>query len=373
MITSGILLKVEEGKEFMVQEEYYNGFKTRENHLRSLDALRMLLSLFEDVELANYLVTEIESFEEVLRESLHCLNEDKVITDIFTFIMDRINNDEHDGLVSELFYALQKQVDARTFQIDQLTRILDGAFLDVKKMNYHESSKYNRLFRLLVEKLDLNVKNATILISFFIKKIYESQLLNEKNQEEMKLIFETLVEKCSGQWVSEVIAKRRPQTTIVETPLLPPGTIYYKETLSGHNAVLIEVPKQKRDILYQGTTYKQVGHPKMLFSFAVKDNKIADMRIFTVKNQPIMENTRIYQYPFPHVYDNFTVCWNHKGMEIKGLGDLPRVINLFFRSPNSNHLMRGNAKEVFKKLQGNDFDDPTLIETEYTLGRLLGI
>lgn len=136
----------------------------------------------------------------------------------------------------------------------------------------------------------------------------------------------------------------------------------YQEESDGTKIVVLERERARRDVIFHNTPYSQVGHPKLLFAFLVKQDMIRACQIVVVKDVSIKPKTKLYRYPFSNVYSENRACWPElTNIKIKSLFELQNLPDLFFNSPANNHLFEGeNLREWFYKLQNKDFDDSAL-------------
>lgn len=147
------------------------------------------------------------------------------------------------------------------------------------------------------------------------------------------------------------------------TGLLPLGTRLYK----GSNAnfgIVIETPAKVRDMTlskYNSTGSKrineviQVPYPVCLFYFNIKDGKMWDTRIHSLKYPIQSENDQLYCFPYSNVYRDGRVCWGEVTIpKIVKPMDLVGVINLFLGSQFNGDLAGGNFTPP-KDKNFNDF------------------
>ncbi|MGZ0049330.1 hypothetical protein [Brevibacillus gelatini] len=100
----------------------------------------------------------------------------------------------------------------------------------------------------------------------------------------------------------------------IETPTLPVNCVkhIWINRAQKIQMVFIEVPKGKWDIAYYNTAFKQVGFPRMLFGYRIRDGRIQQMHILAVKDKGrIREDTELYKFPYANV-SNGMVCMGGK-------------------------------------------------------------
>jgi len=139
---------------------------------------------------------------------------------------------------------------------------------------------------------------------------------------------------------------------------------------SGKTVVLVEDPPQVRRVQYFDRPY-QIPVPRCLFRFTIANGAVVDSRVVATTD-PIpgaawlpRNDTPVYRFPFPNVYDDTHVCWGRrtvlpavKPVEVAGL------VNMFYGIPFNGDLAsvglpmswRGESVQgiewVFQKIRG---------------------
>lgn len=165
------------------------------------------------------------------------------------------------------------------------------------------------------------------------------------------------------------------------TPILPKGCIHYCRYTSGKEYFILEYDERHSDFLFYGTTYSNVGIPKLLFFVEVLNKKIVGTKVVAVKDHFVLPDTELFRWPFTNVYSHdFSICWGSVILpdinEQYEISALPRV---FLNQENTLHLYMGSNKsgkefrEILGQLQGKDFDDDILLSTGFKLEYFLKI
>lgn len=117
----------------------------------------------------------------------------------------------------------------------------------------------------------------------------------------------------------------------------------------GHiKKVLLFFPIGCFDFKAQERTYKKIEFPSMLFLFEVEGKKITNTKIVALKDitdkKSIKPTTKIYRYPFTHVYDDLHVCWGSNTLpEITSLHQLEGIPYMFVNSHSAVNHLSGKA------------------------------
>lgn len=362
----GVNFYIEDNKPVQYRE-YINGLVAKEKYVPTDTFIMFSLHMMKDEELIWYLLNNIENYSEVFEEVLKGLykhNKFDALNQFMSFLSDKMN-EKHPEFVQTFFTSMAKHIRLQDSSPNELTQQLNAITQKVEQFNYAEAAVFNKLFYALINKLNLNEKASVPTTNYVLRKVMESDYLREKNSNEIKAIFETILTNCDNDWVDNAIMRRRPKASKVQTPMLPPGTIHYKQTLAGHHVVIMEVPKQLRNVRLGKIEVGEVGHPKLVVIFTLnKELTIIDMRVAAVPNVPVDFDTPLFKFPYNNVFRNCGVCWPDKNMTLKSLVHLPMVIDLFFNSPYSQDILGTHRVEDFLN---KEFDDKQLVPNELTL------
>ncbi|MBO8160585.1 MAG: hypothetical protein H0Z24_03020 [Thermosipho sp. (in: Bacteria)] len=142
----------------------------------------------------------------------------------------------------------------------------------------------------------------------------------------------------------------------VKTPVLPQGTVAYKESVNNEKyAVALLVSGKKRWTAYFKDRF-QVPYPNLIFFLEVESEKITNSTVVAVKDTVINRETQLFHYPFSNVYSNTKICWGTIGLgdfKIKEPRQLEMVPELFFGAENNNDLYvnKKPLRQLFEELE----------------------
>lgn len=329
-----------------------NGLTVSDRRVLMDDLLKALFRMMEAHELTQLILAEEKDSLETIFDPVFQSQEPKIIFRCLELILNRCNSEDDMGLLSVIFRAIAERFDLSTVNEESLNSLLTLLLARVEHVN--DEDAILSLFMTLLKKINI-AEGRKEVIGLLLHAIAQ-RARNEKDNDVKR-------------WFQEQITSYMPAQKTVTTPLLPPGTLLYQEELSGRKIVVLELEKQRRDILYYNTPYSAVGHPKLLFEFVIRGKEIEQCRVFALKDGPVKPSTRLYQYPFGNVFQDFRACWPQLNeIEITQLTQLRNLPTLFFKSSTNDHAYSGkNLRELYISLQGNDFDDETLSDTGLTV------
>ncbi|MCA1064617.1 hypothetical protein QTG56_23710 (plasmid) [Rossellomorea sp. AcN35-11] len=243
-----------------------NGVEVGKREVLVDDYIRSLIGSLNDEELLGYLMHE--NFLETVQTYLTREVDEDIYNEIFKLFINNSNEftdtdiKKHEQF-TKLITILLEKVNVKEVNENLLEDLLKNIFLNVKSADLKDMAAYNKLFRVLLEKIDIH-KGSSIVIRDFMSRILD-KMNNTKNEEDLKAIFDVIVEKgAKRDWLEKVISDRKPHTSFQKTPILPAGTVFYKESIGGLKTIIMEVPKHQRDVEFKQLQYKSVGHPNLL-------------------------------------------------------------------------------------------------------------
>ncbi|GGG18306.1 hypothetical protein [Paenibacillus abyssi] len=319
-----------------------DGFTVREQAIRVDELFLAFTGMMEPSDLKRVLMQSSDVVSEVVKPALENLNGENLAKVLSTIVGQAEGTDSMPLIVS-----LYKSV-ASKFDLSKLDPTSFAGFLNyvLQRVTELEDDKaLADLFLVLLSK----VKIASTRNSEMIRSVIG--VMSNIQDAEVK------------QFFREAISEFSPVVKTACTPILPKGTVLYQEESNGTKIIILERDKAQRNVQFHDSVYEQVGHPKLLFAFAVRGKHIRGCRIFAVKDAVIKPATELYRYPFANVYkEDQRACWPElSGIEINNLFELQNLPELFFNSPANNHLFQGeNLREWLMKLQGKDFEDKQL-------------
>lgn len=329
-----------------------NGFTVSDHRVYMDDLLKALFGMMEAHELAQLILAEEKGSLDQILEPVFKSQNPKIIFRCLELVLNRCKSENDMRMLSVIFRSI-----AERFDLSQV---------DEKSLNH--------MLNLILGRVNHLVDEDT-LIHLFISLLKKINVADAR-KEVIGLLLRELSERAATEkdndikrWFQDQITSYMPAQKTVTTPLLPQGTLMYQEELSGRRIVVMEVEKQQQDILYYNTHLRAVGHPKLLFEFVLLGKRIEGCRIFALKDGPIKPTSQLFQYPFGNVFKNYSACWPQLNeIEITQLTQLRNLPKLFFKSSTNDHAYSGkNLRELYINLQGNDFDDETLVYTGFTV------
>ncbi|KZE68019.1 hypothetical protein AWM68_17775 [Fictibacillus phosphorivorans] len=200
--------------------------------------------------------------------------------------------------------------------------------------------------------------------------------------EEMLIVENRLVEGSFKMSVQELFATIQDATVgddHIPTPLLPTNCLkhVWVNRVGNVHRVYVEVPKKRWDITYHNQAFKDVGFPRMIFRYMIKNQSVELETIVAVKDQVLIkEDTPIFHFPFSHVSTEGYVCMGgNKFPDVKAIQQLGTFHTVFLSSPfqddyGAKTTTGKQIREIFTSLKGNDFNDEWLLKKNKTFNEL---
>lgn len=354
-----------------IVESLNNGIPMNRRTVIPSDLALSMLGILEDEAIVSHLISE-KNFDEIFEGffNIHHYNGEPLI-DEMTAIIDMalryIDEAEADSeVVKEFFLTLVSRLDPNEFSeektVDALRRFLS------RIREFEDPNAIKDLFYYLLDEVNLlgDLKGA------YAGRILQQLFAHAKNTLDKELVhslFEVTSKVADQEWILEVLERHIPKKKACSSPLLPKNCFIYQEMLDGAKLVGIEVEAQRFDIQYHRKHFEDVGHPKMLFLFTVRGQKVLGCKIVCVKDQVLTPDTQLYRYPFSNVHGDTSTCWpDLKTYQVKSIAHVGTMPFAFIHSQNNEHLYSGvNLGEKYFNLQGKDFDNDTLVPMNETL------
>lgn len=208
---------------------------------------------------------------------------------------------------------------------------------------------------------------------FVIRLRDDSLPIIEEYQNDIKL--------GEGLYLHEDVAEalvRSYTTGVVQTPILPRGTLYYTESHEGMACFcFMEVPPHRRTVYYHEAIIEDIPFPRLIFGFELKKGdqyQISKVWIGAVDDQCPNEESEVYYYPYTNVYPDFKVCWGSAELpRLARISQLTTIPELFFGSPNSDCLYSSanqsgmSYRELVETIKGQEFPTTYLKKTGLSL------
>lgn len=359
---STLVVTIEDHKPIEVKR-FEEGIQTGKRKMLTDDFLVSILELMEDKEIVRFLMKK--RYLNIIEEYLENGEDDIVFSDLLSIILKRVKYEseklESNTIYLELFKQMIERVDITKINSKWLNDILKATMKNVDSIN-EDMNVFQDLLLLLLEKGNVN-ENLLIPTLSKILKAAANKVSATENKEELRILLESFVKNVEGEWVEQILLKNAPNRVIYDG-FMPKNIVSYSKTLK-FERVILEVPKGKHHIKYHNVDIKDVGHPRLLFSFIIKDERISSMGLVAVKDKILTEESQIYRYPYSNVHDSGLVCWSYGQYEIDNLQKLQHIPYIFLSTPNNTHLS-DNVREMYTSFSGKDFDENILVPMNKT-------
>lgn len=149
----------------------------------------------------------------------------------------------------------------------------------------------------------------------------------------------------------EEVKKMDYKVPVMETPVLPRGTVKYMALPDGTVVLFMEQVAFNWDIQYHNTVYKGVPFPNLLFifSFVPAGNdtyKISKKKIFAFKDKVLRDTTELYHFPYSHVHLSGDMCYFMDG-QINDLAQMSSFIYNWYNASFTDHYYDRNERNGF--------------------------
>jgi hypothetical protein len=357
-----------------IVETVNNGIPMNRRTIVPSDLALSMLGVIEDEAVVSHLIRN-KNFDEVFEsffDTNHYNGETFVdeMCSIISMAMKYVDEAENSEIIQAFFQALVSRFDPTDYSESETIETLRKLLSQVRK--FEDPSAIQELFFYLLEEVNLlgDLKGP------FAGKVLKQLLSNAKSSLDRNLIhtlFQVTSEAAETDWILEVLERHIPKKKACSSPLLPKNCFIYQEMLDGAKLVGIEVEAQRFDIQYHRKQFEEVGHPKMLFLFTLRGQKVVNCMLVCVKDQVLTPETELYKYPFSNVHGSTNTCWpDLHSYEVKSIAHVGTMPFAFIHSSNNEHLYTGvNLGEKYNELQGKDFDHDTLVPLGITFNEWL--
>jgi hypothetical protein len=357
-----------------VVENINNGIPMNRRSIVPSDLAISMLGIIEDEAIVTHLIRE-KSFDEVFESFFNTqhYNEENFVDEMCSIIsmaMKYVDKAESGEVVQAFFMTLVSKFDPTDFSETDTVETLRKFLSQIRK--FEDPSAVQELFYYLLEEVNLlgDLKGP------FAGRILKQLLSSVKSSLDRNLIhslFQATSEVAETAWILEILERHIPKKKACSSPLLPKNCFIYQEMLDGAKLVGIEVEAQRFDIQYHRKQFEEVGHPKMLFLFTLRGQKVINCMLVCAKDQVLTSETALYKYPFSNVHGSTNTCWpDLNSYEVKSIAHVGTMPFAFIHSSNNEHLFTGvNLGEKYHELQGKDFDQDTLMPLGITFNEWL--
>ncbi|OIJ11481.1 hypothetical protein BKP35_12115 [Anaerobacillus arseniciselenatis] len=347
-----------------VVENVNNGISMNRRTVIPSDLAISMLGILEDEAIVTHLLRE-KSFDQVFEGFFNLQNyngeplieEMNAIIDLAFRYIDESDCDSE--VLNSFFLTLVSRFDPNDFSEKETIKALRRFLSKVRE--FENSDIIHELFYYLLDEVNLlgDLKGA------YAGRILKQLLTRARNSLDKEMIhslFQVTSNVADQEWVLEVLERYIPKKKACSSPLLPKNCFIYQEMMDGAKLVGIEVEAQRFDIQYHRKRFEEVGHPKLLFLFTLRGQRVLSCKIVCVKDQVLTPETQLYRYPFSNVHNNTSTCWpDLRSYQMKSIAHVGTMPFAFIHSQNNEHLFIGvNLGEKYNELQGKDFDHDTL-------------
>jgi hypothetical protein len=359
---SELIARFKEGQPVSVEKYDSKGLLIGQRKTVFNDFALSLMSELESPELIYFMIQNhhldvIEKFlenDEAANGHMKLLN---IMYDILdTNIKTTNGNIKEDKKFKALLFSLIGKIDWNTYSLENLNHFLEKSLERVSKAKSNEPME--KILNTLLAKLHVFEESEKNMVKNVLTDTAK-RAAKTGNQKYLRMLFEATINSASKTWVTEALVKNEPDLPVGS--MVPPKNLVYFQQRMKSQVYVIEVPKNQIRIKFHDVPFDNVGHPRMLFTFKVKDGRILNMYIHAVhEKEPIDNNTPLYKYPYSNVHDDGLVCWSgYRNEEIRRSKDLEMIPLLFLNQPNNSHL-GSETREMVEAYCGKEFPDEQL-------------
>ncbi|MFS1519520.1 hypothetical protein V1503_24135 [Bacillus sp. SCS-151] len=352
-------------------EEYFNGIKVNRKRVTATDLSLAMLDMIDNEDIVSHLLEDkslvdvFSGFFEMDKDHERDLEDD--VFQVLSLLFDYIDQADDQSIITAILNTVSWHFDPIELADEAVQEIFKKLLHKVQSIENEDV--LSNILGALIDKINLieGVKDKHI--KTILSQVLKRATLS-KHEELIHSLFKVTAEKAKKKWIMDVLQPYIRNEKKCTSPILPKGCFLYQELMNGEKVVGIEVDKQRVNIDYHRRSFKQVGHPRLLFIFRIDGQHVCSSQVLAVKDSVLKSSTEIFRYPFSNVSNNFQACWSDvRQMEIKDISMIGSLPYLFLNSPSNDDLYSGtNLRERFLELENKDFDDEILEETPYTLG-----
>jgi hypothetical protein len=357
-----------------VIEKLWNGFSIGRSYISPSDLAYSMLDILENEELVQHLLEDkslLEVFQPFLENERYVNgDQEEELIQILQLAIDNVPN-QSEAMVRDLYTQLCRRFNPSELNGIETSRILSSFISTLNKQDFSEPDDYHLLidlFHSVLEKVNLLGERSYSYSAKILKQLYK-QLEFYPDREIAQQLFKVAADKADKSWILDVLSQYIDKEKVCSSPLLPKNCFIYQEMLDGSSIVGIEVDAQRFNVIYHRKSFEQVGHPKMLFLFTIRNKKLLKAELVCVKDKLLKSDTQLYRYPFSNVFHNLSCCWpDLKTYLVKDLSMVGTLPYAFINSPNNDHAYGGtNLGERFYHLQEKDFNNEELVPLKFCL------
>jgi hypothetical protein len=167
----------------------------------------------------------------------------------------------------------------------------------------------------------------------------------------------------------------KPVGEVISSPLMPTGTIGYKEFLdrNAYTVLMYRAPRVA-SISFEEREYK-VGYPAIIFQFTVTNQVLTDTNMYAVKDHLLKPETELFRYPYFNVHNGGRVCMGNNKIAIEEAWHLHKAPDILSSLPGNNGLSISNQSgligdSLLKEVEEKPFPEDWLTPMGKTLKQL---
>ena len=187
----------------------------------------------------------------------------------------------------------------------------------------------------------------------------------------------------SAETLAKCFLSSRYDDEAHRTGLLPENCIHVTMTAK-YVWYYIRYPELHADFTYAGTEYLDFPIPRLLFGFKYmpENGKVAESRVFVMKDEKPKPETPLFVYPFSNVSGDGRICIGNNALPVyKSPARLGTLASYILRIPNNNdHYSSGHNKlnleyrDLLEQMKGKDpshYYTDILVPSRKTLNDIL--
>lgn len=360
-----------------IVETINTGIPMNRRVLTPSDLAFAMLGIVEDEAIVQHLLRE-KDFNEIFEGffNVHHINGESMVQEMEAIVemaLRYLDEAEDAEAATQFFLILVSIFDPTDFSEEKTIEALRKLLSKVSR--FEDSTQIQELFYHLLDEVNLLGNDIK---GIYAGKVLEKLLTKAKSsldKETIHSLFQVTSQKADREWILEVLERYIPKKKVCSSPLLPKGAFIFQEMMDGAKLVGIEVEAQRFDVQYHRKQFEDCGHPKLLFLFSVRGQKVLNCKVVCVKDQVLTPDTQLYRYPFSNVHNSTDTCWpDLRTYQVKSIAHMGTMPFAFIHSSNNDHLYPGvNLGEKYQDLQGKDFDHDTLVPLSMSFNEWLEV
>jgi hypothetical protein len=147
------------------------------------------------------------------------------------------------------------------------------------------------------------------------------------------------------------------------SPLLPLGTLGYKESTGTYSVIMYREPRIA-GIIFEERSY-QVGYPGIVYMFVVTNQIVATTYMYAVKERVVKPDTELFRYPYFNAWADGRICMGTNHIPIEQPWQLHKMPDIITAMPSNNGLPANNQSgllgdSLLKAVENKPFPDEWL-------------